>query len=406
MINKFIEFVKNKLSKRSPTDLPENKAGDNSFNVGVKLPGDQEPFVVPTWKERMTETITQARTRLTQINLKELKLPTVTNIRAPGAAATSGSSILSPSLSKSVEKFMSREFRETIHQLSLIVIVCGITYTIGKITALVLKGTPSLDSAKNYTTSVTMDQDFNVATLGQVKSINIFKTNAVGKPKSKVADVNCEKASGSSSLPIKLLNTVVLQDTVKSIASVQVRGDRLLQEVREGDQITNLAMVFKITRLELLVKNLESGACESIASDKAKEVKSPISIMSPAAGREFKANKKMNGIDNDGNKFKISKALLDEKMKDIAAILTQAKALKIQNPDGSISFKLTEMDPQGIFPYLGLQDQDIITSINGKAIYDMNEVMGLFSRIKNLDNLQLGVKREGADSLQEYSIKQ
>src|SRR5690606_34672947 len=97
--------------------------------------------------------------------------------------------------------------------------------------------------------------------------------------------------------------------------------------------------------------------------------------------------------------------LIDEKMKDIAAILTQARAIKIQNPDGSIAFKLTEMDPEGIFPYLGLQDQDIITSINGKQIYDMNEVMGLFSKIKNLDNLSLGVKREGADSVQEYSIK-
>jgi type II secretory pathway component PulC len=92
-------------------------------------------------------------------------------------------------------------------------------------------------------------------------------------------------------------------------------------------------------------------------------------------------------------------------MKDIASILTQARAIKIQNPDGSLAFKMTEMDPQGIFPYLGLQDQDIITSINGKPIYDMNEVMSLFARIKNLDNLQLGVKREGSDSVQEYSIK-
>jgi type II secretory pathway component PulC len=153
------------------------------------------------------------------------------------------------------------------------------------------------------------------------------------------------------------------------------------------------------------VKNLESGVCESIASEKARETRSPISVMSPSQSRQFKANKKMSGIDNVGNKFAISKALLDDKMKDIASILTQARAIKIQNPDGSLAFKLTEMDPQGIFPYLGLQDQDIITSINGKPIYDMNEVMGLFARIKNLDNLQLGVKREGTDSVQEYSIK-
>jgi S1-C subfamily serine protease len=127
--------------------------------------------------------------------------------------------------------------------------------------------------------------------------------------------------------------------------------------------------------------------------------------MSPAQSREFKMNKKISGIDNVGNKFSISKTLLDEKMKDIAAVLTQARAVKIQNPDGSLAFKMTELDPQGIFPYLGIQDQDIITSINGKPIYDMNEVMLLFGRIKGLDQLSLGIKREGTDSVQEYSIK-
>jgi type II secretory pathway component PulC len=66
---------------------------------------------------------------------------------------------------------------------------------------------------------------------------------------------------------------------------------------------------------------------------------------------------------------------------------------------------MTELDPQGIFPYLGIQDQDIITSINGKPIYDMNEVMLLFGRIKGLDNLSLGIKRDGSESVQDYTIK-
>jgi type II secretory pathway component PulC len=134
-------------------------------------------------------------------------------------------------------------------------------------------------------------------------------------------------------------------------------------------------------------------------------MRSSISVMSPQASREFKKNKPISGIENVGNKFTIQKQLLDEKHKDIASVLTQARAIKIQNPDGTLSFKMTELDPQGIFGYLGIQDQDIITSINGKPIYDMNEIMNLFARIKGLDNLSLGIKREGSESVQEYSIK-
>jgi type II secretory pathway component PulC len=201
------------------------------------------------------------------------------------------------------------------------------------------------------------------------------------------------------------VNTVVLQDSVKSIASVQVQGDRDLKEVREGDEIPNMAKIFHINRLELIVKNLTNGACESIATAEARERNRPLSVMSPSQATAFKASKKISGIENVGNKFTIQKSLLDDKLKDIAQILTQARAVKIQNPDGSISFKMTEMDPEGLFPYLGLQDGDIITSINGKPIYDMNEIMGLFGRIKNLDKLQLGIKRDGTESNQDYTIK-
>ncbi len=368
----------------------EDKTGETPFPVSMK----------PSWKDKLSQSVSGIRTKFGNVNVREWKLP-------EGFKSKSGEgiSLLSPSLSKNVEKFLSREARETIHQVSLVAIICGLTYTIGKVTALALKGPPAVDSAKDFVVDIDMDNDFNPGTLNQVRSINIFRTNSGLGTKKKLADTKCEEATQESSLPIKLVNTIVLQDTIKSLASVQVRGDRSLQEVREGDQISDMAKIFKITRLEILVKNLESGVCESIASDKARETRSPISVMSPSQSRQFKANKKMSGIDNVGNKFAISKALLDEKMKDIAAILTQARAIKIQNPDGSLSFKLTEMDPQGIFPYLGLQDQDIITSINGKPIYDMNEVMGLFARIKNLDNLSLGVKREGTDSVQEYSIK-
>jgi type II secretion system protein C len=433
MINKFKDFLKSKLSRKSTRDsLDQDEFLDQEISNDDLQEGFQDEKtghhqlpVTSSWKDKFKITLPSLRKKKVESddftsedlaqpresfadrlrskisgNVKEWKLP-----EGFKSKPSSGPSILSPSLTRSIEKLLSREARETIHQVSLIAVICAITYTLGKVTALVLRGSPAIDSARNYAITINPESDFQPGTLAQVRSINIFRTNTVNGPKKKVADTKCDQAQQESALPIKLVNTIVLQDTIKSLASVQVRGDRDLQEVREGDQISDMARIFKITRLEILVKNLESGVCESIASEKARDAKSPISMMSPTQSKQFKANKKINGIDNVGNKFAISKTLLDEKMKDIASVLTQARAIKIQNPDGTLAFKLTEMDPQGIFPYLGLQDQDIITSINGKPIYDMNEVMGLFAKIKNLDNLQLGVKREGSDSLQEYSIK-
>ncbi len=408
MINKIKDFLKSGpfRFKRNQSDQ-EADLGDESA-LHEEIHGDKTndhigdeslPESKLNLKERFTGALSTLKSKYNGRRFKPLKVATLSK------ETSEKLSLLSPSMGKNIEKVLSRQSREPIHQIFLVAMICSVTYTLGKLTALGLKGTPILGSAGDNPVSIPLERDFNPLTLAQVKSINIFRTNT-GLNKKNKADTKCEVANGISNLPIKLLNTVVLQDTVKSLASVQVRSDRDFQEVRVGDQISNLAKIFKIDRLQILVKNLESGACESIASAKLQERgPGPISVMSPTESKAFLKNRKMPGIENAGNKFKISKALLDEKMKDIASVLTQARALKIQNPDGSLSFKMTEMDPQGIFPYLGLQDQDIITSINGKPIYDMNEVMSLFARIKNLEQLSLGIKREGSDSLQEYSIK-
>jgi hypothetical protein len=404
MINKIKDFLKKKqsrhkaedLSNQDDSSLSSDQTGEHQIE-GINSPTERSSL---NFKDKM-------KTRFFQLQFFINKIRSNPKNFLSSLKIDGDKSLLSPNLSKAIEKILHRSSRESIHQFGLVLIICAITFTLAKISALIARGTPTLDQSKDFTINVSFEREFNPGTLAQVKSINIFRTNTgLGGKKSVVADKKCDEAQQRSNLPIKLMNTIVLQDTIKSLASVQIRGERELQEVRVGDQISNLAKIFKISRLEILVKNLESGMCESISSDlKNNMSSSPISVMTPAQSRDYKANKKLPGIENNGNKFAISKNLLDEKLKDIAAVLTQAKAVKIQNPDGSLSFKMTELDPQGIFPYLGIQDQDIITSINGKPIYDMNEVMLLFGRIKGLDNLSLGIKRDGTDSVQDYTIK-
>lgn len=417
MINKFKDFLKKKLNRKASRDssdqdeLLDVEASENGdqtnpgFDLSQREENSNDSYSGKlTLKEKLASSVSSLKGKISGTSLKSLKGISLPKMPSKG----DGSPLLSPSLTRSIEKFLSRSSREPIHQIALALLICSITYSVGKVTAIVMRGTPTLDSPKDYTVSISLDNQFNPSSLNQVKSINIFRTNgsAGGPKKNNIADKKCEEAEQESQLPIKLINTIVLQDMVKSLASVQVRGDRDLQELRVGDQISNIAQISKITRLEILVKNLESGMCESIVSDtKTKDRSSPISVLSPSASKEYKLNKKMSGIDNIGNKFIISKTLLDEKLKNLASILTQAKAVQIQNPDGSLSFKMTELDPAGIFPFLGIQDGDIITNINGKPIYDMNEVMLLFGRIKNLDALSLGLKREGTDTNQDYSIK-
>lgn len=302
------------------------------------------------------------------------------------------------------DKLLAKESLTTHHRNFLIAFLIVSTYCLGKITAIVLRGRPVFDP-QTMSAGMNAGSEFDPQTLNQVRNSDPFKSSG-GSGKPLIADSKCESANGPTNLPIKLINTVVLQDSIKSIASVQVRSARELKEVHEGDSLDNMAKISRITRLELIIKNLETGACESVVSDKNKADRSRINVMTPEKGNAFKAQQKIKGIENDGNKYTVSKELLNEKLKDINSVLTQARAIKIQNPDGSLAFKITEIEPGGVFSYLGIQNDDVITSIDGRPISDLNEVMGLFGKLKTIDKLKLGIRRDGDETELDYAMKQ
>lgn len=226
------------------------------------------------------------------------------------------------------------------------------------------------------------------------------------KPKTNEPAI-CEKSTRSSSLPIKLVNTVVLQDSVKSIASVQVRNSRKLMSVREGEKIQGLAEVGKIDRLKVVFKNLSSGRCEYVENvDKKMRRKSPIKIeKNPVVAKKIIKQAKDKGIENKGNAFKIKKSVRDSMIENISEVLTQARAVQIQNPDGSLSFRMQEIVPGSIYSKLGIQEGDIVNGINGKKITNYNELMTLFGQIKDIDHFEIMVKRDGVEQNLQYDFE-
>jgi len=128
--------------------------------------------------------------------------------------------------------------------------------------------------------------------------------------------------------------------------------------------------------------------------------------LSPAQSKTYKKRiEKIDGVENDGNNFTIEKEFLKKKMSNIQDILTQARGIQINNPDGTISFKIVDVQPGGIFAHLGIQNNDIITQIDGQPINDLNAIMSLFGKITNIDKLGLGIKRDGVVTPQQYKFK-
>lgn len=309
-----------------------------------------------------------------------------------------------------VISFFSPGTRPRIHATFLVCLLGALSFYLGKGLGEFL--------GKNDVTKVTIKKQYNAPIkndnfgneINKIAQTNLFNIKSsenykeVVNPKN-IQNIICNEADKPSDEGLKLLDTIVLQDSVKSVASVQMRGQADLLNVREGEQITNSLEVSKIARLRVILKNLSTGECEYIsAEDLDEDIPNSMKILPASMAKSiFKAN--AQGIKNQGNTFKIKKTYRDQMIGNMSEILTQAKAVQITNPDGSLSFKMTEVIPGSIYSQLNIQNDDIITNINGKKIENLNELMGLLGRIKEIDHFQIGLRRNGINENLEYNFE-
>lgn len=309
-----------------------------------------------------------------------------------------------------VLRLFSPYTRAKVHSLFIILLVITVTYLVGKNMALFLnKSTPVAKTSRPI--QIPLEKvDTTIQDINKITSTNLFNAKESEKAtgttaKKDVDNIVCLDAEKPTNLQIKLLDTIVLQDSVKSVASVQMRGSSELTNVREGERLDEMAEVSKIGRLKLILKNLETGDCEYAATDAEAETPMPdLKIISPKAGQAlFKSTNP--SIKNVGNTFKIKRAFRDSMINNMSDVLTQAKAVQITNPDGSLSFKMTEIVPGSLYSQLNIQENDIINNINGKKIENLNELMNLLGRIKEIDQFQIGLKRNGMSENLEYGFE-
>lgn len=338
---------------------------------------------------------------------------------------TSKGGINQAKLQDGFSNFFSHKNRPNIQRAFIWTMALGSSAMLGKIigNALVVtsadgdkvKTPPPMVSAKNTKKDLLV---FYENDLFKTAEHELDKSNQVvekAKPKEKkVLDLtstcDVESAKTKSESGYTLTHTVVLQDSVKSIAAVSIRGQKAPLTLREGDKIDGKSRIDHINYQKLILKNLESGECEYIAATgdkkKSRPKTAPYKILPPSQGKKLLENKDVNdNIKNEGNKYSIKKEERTKLLSNLDELLTQALAIQIKNPDGSLSFKLTEIVPGSFYTKIGIQNGDIIKSINGKPITNMNQVMGLFGKISEIDQFQLGVLRNGSLMNKEYNFE-
>ena len=238
------------------------------------------------------------------------------------------------------------------------------------------------------------------------KEINVQPT-IIPRPKKDLPEI-CTDSTQKSTLPYKLINTIILQDNTKSLASIRQNQNSQLAYLREGDSYGPIE-VGKISHLKIIFKNTQSLQCEYIARKDPKESrlwqsKRP-QIIPPNEGKKLLNKNQDSRISQSGHTYKIKKSLREEVLQDIDNVLKQAKAIQIKNPDGSLCFKMVDIIPGSPYSKFDIQNNDIICNINGSKIDNLNNLIGIFGKIREIDHFEMVIKRNGEEIRKEYSFE-
>lgn len=123
----------------------------------------------------------------------------------------------------------------------------------------------------------------------------------------------------------------------------------------------------------------------------------------PAAGGEGDAQTGITKI--DATHTKITREKLDSTLANMNDLATQARIVPSFKNGQADGFKLFSIQPGSVYSALGIQNGDVIQSINGLEINSPEKALEAYTRLKDAGNFDITLDRRGANVKMNYQIQ-
>jgi general secretion pathway protein C len=210
-----------------------------------------------------------------------------------------------------------------------------------------------------------------------------------------------------SDLPIQVIGTIVHANPYRSIASLALQGEEAPAALKVGGALRDLAEILAVFRRRVIFRNLKNQKLEYIEIPEDPEITQRKSkIQAP----KFQNLGIEPAIKQAGNNFSVSRADVKNQLNNYTSLLKTARAVPYTDPATGelVGFKVTNLQPGSLFQKLGIQPGDVIKGVNGEPINSVNRALEVFANLKgnidDLDNVNIGVERNGSDQSLNYNV--
>jgi general secretion pathway protein C len=190
------------------------------------------------------------------------------------------------------------------------------------------------------------------------------------------------------SLNLKLLGTVVKEKGLSSAVILDLDSNR--QDLVSVGSVVAGARVVSIGR-DRVVLNLDGR--EMILLLGAEEARSA-STRSDQAPRESATST-----------YVVDREVVRENLDNLPSLLMQARAELYIREGRSEGFQLSQIQKGSILKAVGLQDGDVIRSVNGREIRSLEDAIALYQQLGDRDSYTVGILRDQKPRTLHVKIK-
>jgi general secretion pathway protein C len=105
------------------------------------------------------------------------------------------------------------------------------------------------------------------------------------------------------------------------------------------------------------------------------------------------------------NKYELQRSTLESVLGNINLLSRSARIVPEMKDGKAAGFRLFAVRPDGPFAMIGMQNGDILSSINGLEITSPEKALEVYAKLKSASHLSLGMERNSQKVTKEYTIR-
>ena len=185
----------------------------------------------------------------------------------------------------------------------------------------------------------------------------------------------------------------VIRDTeIKSIGPYPVGG-----KVHE-------ATVIEIQETRIYLDN--AGKTEFLDLFEKPAPPTPPPAASAAGGTDPLSVEMDRGIKKTGeHSYEIQRSTLESVLGNMSLLSRSARIVPEMRDGKAAGFRLYAVKPDGPFAKIGMQNGDVISSINGLEITSPEKALEVYAKLKSASHLSLGMESNGKKVTKDYNIR-